>query len=130
MHYLERVYRKPVGCLLPMELGVNFVSSTICMILDNLVRVSVCSKTFYPRMLLLDVGPSGACEGKSDKCGCGAGKGEGRAAATALKSGQTPLLCEAAEEELWDQRCGHHRRRLQGPPETFATEVNNFQSTN
>lgn len=77
MHYLERVYRKPVGCLLPMELGVNFVSSTICMILDNLVRVSVCSKTFYPRMLLLDVGPSGACEGKSDKCGCGAGKGKG-----------------------------------------------------
>lgn len=57
-------------------------------------------------------------------------RGRGRAAATALKSGQTQLLCEAAEEELWNQRCGHHRRRLQGLPETFATEVNNFQSTN
>lgn len=50
---------------------------------------------------------------------------EGRAAATALKLGQTPLLCGAAEEELWN-----HRWRLQGLPENFATEVNNFQSTN
>lgn len=123
MHYLERVYRKPVGRLLPMELCANVVSSTICTILDNLVRVSVCSKTFYPRMLLLDVRPSGACEGKSDKCGCGARKGG--------RGGQLPLLlCEAAEKELWNQPCGHHRRRLQGLPETFATEVNNFQSTN
>lgn len=74
MHYLERVYRKSIGCLLPMELCVDFVSSTICMILDNVVRVSVDRKTFYPRMLLLDVRPLEACEGKSDKCGCG---GEG-----------------------------------------------------
>lgn len=84
MHYLERVYRKPVGCLLPRELCVNFVSSTICVILDNLARVSVYTKTFYPRMLLLDLRPTGACEGKSDKFGCGARKGE--------RGGQLSLL--------------------------------------